>query len=82
MELFSLTFEVLLAFATGAPTPPPAGFSPEPTLTFGHTESVYPKSNTCSNKLIIPIVKPFPTTDDFCHFMAYGITNSAEFGRV
>lgn len=79
-EAFSLSFKMLLAFATGAPCPPPVGYSPQPSLAFSYNGNKYPKSNTCSNTIYLPMV--YTSIDDFCYYMAYGITNAVGFGRV
>lgn len=62
-----MKYEMILFFTTGAPREP-QGTSP------------YPRSNTCSNTIYLPTIEM--SFEKFSYYMAYGITNTAGFGRV
>lgn len=65
-------------FATGAQMLPVLGFEITPTLEFLHDDnSPYPKANTCSLILYLPIHKQYET---FKYHMNYGIRNGMVFG--
>ena len=82
MEEFSLNFGTVLEFATGAPSPPPAGFGMmKPTIAF-HDMNQFPRSNTCANTLYLPVGRPLLSEDQFVYYMSYGILNVAGFGHV
>ncbi len=74
LPLFFFTF-------VGAFHPPPCGFISQPTITF-HTENQFPKANTCTNTMFLPVGRPLLSRDQFVYNMAYGILNAAGFGRV
>jgi len=80
-ENFTITYEMILSFATGAPNPPPIGFMPPLSLGF-HNESCFPRANTCSNTLYLPITTLNPSIEEFTYNIAHGIANSLGFGRV
>lgn len=69
----------ILAFVTGAPSLPPLGFLPQPSIQF-HATSAFPKANTCSNTLYLPLQRM--TYDEFKYKILYGISNSFGFGQV
>ena len=53
-----------LIFTTGADRPPPMGFQPKCTITFGHPEvtdytTPYPKANTCTNTIRLPVLPSY-----------------------
>lgn len=73
IQTLTVTFEILLSFATGAPRPPPAGNKPMPTLAFEDQRSPFPRANTCSNTLYLSIAKPLPSPEVFAYNMAYGM---------
>ena len=81
LETFRITLATVLAFATGAPFPPPFGLVPNPSIEF-QVNSLYPRANTCSNTLHLPLGRPMPSREQFAYYLAYGILNSAGFGRV
>lgn len=73
-----MTLCKLLAFATGASEVPPIGFSKNLHLTFLHDDnSKFPKANTCSLELHLPIHISY---EDFRSNMDFGILNGAVFG--
>ena len=78
-----ISFENILAFATGSPAEPPIGFLPFPGLCF-QSSSPYPRANTCANVIYLPFNEqgsqmPF---ERFTYYMTYGILNTAGFGQV
>lgn len=79
VELFKIDFETILAFTTGAPHPPSTGFTKPPTIAF-QDEGPHPRSNTGSNTLYLPTIKPLPSSDEYAYYVT--ILNAAEFGRV
>ena len=80
-ELFNLQLQDLLAFVTGATHPPPIGFQKEPKIQF-HNDGPFPRANTCANKLILSVMQPIPDADSYMYFLAFGILNTAGFGRI
>ena len=74
---FSL--EDVLKFVTGAPSTPPMGFEPSPSIQF-HSDSDLPIANTCSNTLFLP--RDSLSDEDFNYNVISGIVNSAGFGRI
>ena len=72
------TLEDVLVFVTGAPAKPPLGFMPRPTIKFWNDQ--FPKANTCTNTLYLPLSKV--PLDVFKYNMLYGFLNSLGFGRV
>lgn len=76
---FSIKFEDVLAFSTGAPTEPPMGFQPSPSLSF-QSDSLFPRANTCSNTLFITLQSM--GFELFMYYMCYGIIGSAGFGTT
>lgn len=80
LEVFHIQYENIIEFSTGASRPPPAGFTSQPTIAF-HVDNHFPRANTCTNTLYLPIKKPL-SSDRFLYSMTYGILNSAGFGRV
>ena len=78
---FHISFEDILAFTTGSPSSPPLGFQPAPSLSF-ITTSPYPRANTCSNTLNLPMLQPLVSFERFGYYMSSGILNAAGFGRV
>lgn len=80
---FQITFNNILAFATGSPTKPPLGFIVPPALGF-QTCSPYPRANTCANVIYLPLCTDGPqiSFDKFVYFMTSGILNTAGFGRL
>ena len=73
-----LTLEMIVAFATGLPEPPPLGFSPKPGLLF-HDDHELPYANTCTNQLYLPLKI---TYEKFKYRMSYAILNTQGFGQV
>ncbi|CAM4609845.1 unnamed protein product [Leuciscus chuanchicus] len=75
--------ETILAFATGASTVPPIGFSPQPSIEFLHLEhdaeinSKLPIANTCINCLKLPL---HTTYRDFQENMDFALGNTHGFG--
>lgn len=72
----------ILIFATGLDKIPAMGFSPQPELHFLHPDeqpSRFPKANTCSLTLSIPVGLCF---DNFKHNMNLGIGASEQFGEA
>lgn len=75
--------ETILAFATGANTVPPIGFSPQPSIEFLHQEhdaastSKLPIANTCINCLKLPL---HTTYRDFQENMDFALGNTHGFG--
>nr|XP_055036518.1 uncharacterized protein LOC129423994 [Misgurnus anguillicaudatus] len=75
--------ETVLAFATGANTVPPIGFSPQPSIEFLHQErdaesnSKLPVANTCINCLKLPL---HTTYKDFQENMDFALGNTHGFG--
>ena len=78
---FQISFENILAFATGAFSEPPLGYEPHPSLSF-QTNSPYPRANTCANTIYLSITEPLVPFESFVYYMTSGILNSAGFGRV
>lgn len=74
-----LTLSDVLMFVTGAPSEPPLGFTPQPSIQF-HSSSVFPKANTCINKLYLPLQEM--DFEVFKYTMISGILNSPGFGQV
>ena len=82
-ERFHCKLETILAFTTGAPLPPPCGFTPKPNIQY--TQGNFPRANTCGNTLYLPIPTmpdPLPSYEEFCFKMVYGVLNAAGFQRV
>ena len=75
----SITFENILAFATGAHKVPPTGFLPYPQIQF-QQDSPFPTANTCGNCLNLPIL--CRTYHEFKDKMAMAIMNAIGFGQV
>ena len=76
-----LHFEDILAFTTGSPQEPPLGYDPQPELNF-ESDSMYPRANTCSNTLYLPLVTPPMDLEKFSFYFSSGILNSVGFGQV
>ena len=57
IQTLTVTFEILLSFATSAPRPPPAGYKPMPKLAFEDQRSPFPRANTSSNTLYLSIAE-------------------------
>ncbi|CAC5397211.1 G2H3 [Mytilus coruscus] len=72
-----ITLGDVLSFATGADCVPPLGFDPSPSITFLHDSGLFPKANTCSMELKLPVSEDFNT---FKKNMTFGIANSPGFG--
>lgn len=79
VEMYELSLESIVSFATGMPEVPPLGFSPEPSVTFQSTSN-FPSANTCSNELKLPL-RPM-SNEEFNYNMTYGILNTAGFGKI
>ena len=62
----SITYEMILSFATGAPPPPPVGYIITPSIGF-HNQGPFPYSNTCSNTLYLPITQPPLSPEKFVY---------------
>ncbi|KAB0790677.1 hypothetical protein PPYR_12030 [Photinus pyralis] len=77
-ELISLN--EILAFATGLDSIPPLGFQISPKIIFLHDEPAckFPKANTCSIELKLPVCHN--NYDDFKLDMDFGIGNAVGFG--
>lgn len=74
-----INLEQILCFATGANGIPPLGFDIPPTLQFLHDDSsTYPKANTCSLVLSLPV--EHNSYDNFKYHMDYAIQNGMVFG--
>ncbi|XP_076148922.1 G2/M phase-specific E3 ubiquitin-protein ligase-like [Alosa pseudoharengus] len=78
-----LKLEGILAFATGADTIPPLGFSPQPSVDFLHELPLrqgrqFPTANTCINCLRLPVLKSF---EDFKESMDFALKNTQGFGQ-
>ncbi|CAC5408832.1 G2H3 [Mytilus coruscus] len=56
-----ITLGDVLSFATGADCVPPLGFDPSPSITFLHDSGLFPKANTCSMELKLPVSEDFNT---------------------
>ncbi|XP_034553486.1 G2/M phase-specific E3 ubiquitin-protein ligase-like isoform X3 [Notolabrus celidotus] len=73
----------ILAFATGANTVPPIGFSPQPSIEFLHqdtgTTSKLPIANTCINCLKLPLHTSYK---DFQENMDFALGNTHGFGMA
>lgn len=78
---FEITFATIVAFATGCPSEPPVGFRPMPSIRF-QTTSPYPRANTCTNTVHLPIQQPLLPFEKFVYYVTSGILNTAGFGRV
>lgn len=66
--------EEILSFATGAHREPALGFLETPTIKFLHEdESKFPKSNTCSLILYLPVNSK--DYEEFVSNMDFGILN-------
>ena len=80
----ALTFEEILFFGTGLKQVPPLGFSPSPTIEFLHNaegngnQSTFPKANTCSCCLQLPVVHT--SYAEFVDAVVFAIKNSQGFG--
>lgn len=78
-ETFHVSLEGIMIFATGMAEEPPMGFHPKPSLVF-HSDSCFPKANTCANEISIPTQRmPY---EEFAYNMSFGITNSVGFGQL
>ena len=77
----SIEFEQILAFTTGSPCEPPLGFDPPPHLEF-QSYSPFPRANTCTCALYLPLIIPQVNLEKFNYFMISGSLNSAGFGLV
>lgn len=76
-----MSLKEILAFTTILDSIPPLGFEKELQLQFLHQDdSFYPKANTCSVTLNLPVVHG--TYADFNEFMCYGIQNGMVFGST
>ena len=61
--------EAILTFITGLDVIPPLGFQPEPSITFGHPDTLepgdwtkdYPVVNVCSHSIRLPVVDTYET---------------------
>ncbi|XP_054606589.2 G2/M phase-specific E3 ubiquitin-protein ligase [Nothobranchius furzeri] len=79
-----VSLEMILFFSTGLKSFPPLDLRPSPTLCFLHDPeecgefSKYPKANTCTNRLYLPIVHT--TYQEFKSHMVFGIGASEGFG--
>uniref|UniRef100_A0A672GPK1 HECT domain-containing protein n=1 Tax=Salarias fasciatus TaxID=181472 RepID=A0A672GPK1_SALFA len=73
----------ILVFATGLEKIPATGFTPQPELNFIHQEmehsSRFPKANTCSLTLSIPVGLSY---EDFKANMDFGIGASGQFAEA
>ena len=68
---FNITFEQILAFATGSSRMPPIGFFDQPSICF---------QNCSSNVIHLPLQDmPF---NNFVYYMTHGILNAAGFGQI
>ncbi|XP_071959901.1 G2/M phase-specific E3 ubiquitin-protein ligase-like [Antedon mediterranea] len=74
------SFQDILMFATGLRTLPPMGFQPgKPEIHFLHGDaSKWPKANTCSSVLLLPVVHS--SFAPFKEAMSFGIGNAQGFG--
>lgn len=72
----------ILSFVTGADHEPPLGFPTSPNITFIHEkDSKYPKANTCSLTLYLPVGET--DFDNFVVDMDYAIINGgSSFGII
>lgn len=77
----SIRFKEIIAFTTGSPIEPPLGFDPPPHLDF-QSKSPYPRANTCTNSLYLPLAIEDVNLMQFSYFMVSGILNTAGFGLV
>ena len=76
---FNLKLQDILAFVTGAIHPPPIGFQKPPTIKF-HNEGPFPRAaNTLFYQLY---TSPIPDSDSYMYQLAFGILNTAGFGRI
>ncbi|GLV46776.1 hypothetical protein CBL_20924, partial [Carabus blaptoides fortunei] len=70
----SVTLANILSFVTGADHEPPLGFATSPNIIFIHEiDSKYPKANTCSLTLYLPVGET--DFDNFVAVMDYAIIN-------
>jgi len=80
----NLTLTDLLFFATGVKDVPPMGFPTKPEIHFLHESeengrpSAYPKANTCSCILQLPVVHG--SYQEFVSAISFGIENTHGFG--
>ena len=77
--MHSLTMEQILAFITGASSPPPAGFSPKPHIRFSDPKRL-PHNSTCLNCLYLP--RDLTSFDYFVERMTVAILGCSGFGLV
>ena len=84
-EQSKITLEMILSFATGCPEVPPIGFTPDaPLVAFLHEPesdgnlSKFPKANTCSLKLNLPVVHLKYV--EFKTAMEFALQNTKGFG--
>ena len=75
---FKIIYNDILAFATGATTKPPVGFSPKPSIRF--VDDTFPKGNTCSNELYLPV--QHIARESFIYAMTFGILNTVGVGQI
>lgn len=77
-----ITLEDILFFATGCREIPPMGFNVEPSVEFQHScegqEGRYPKANTCSCVIKLPVAHN--NFDQFKENMEFGIANGGGYG--
>ena len=79
---FTISYHMILSFATGCPSEPPAGFRNDPCLRFQYS-SPYPTANTCTNTIHLPLYGfSCDSFENFVYCMSSGVLNSAGFGRV
>ena len=78
-ELFEITLDMIVQFATGIKEEPPLGFYTRPSLSFKE-ELCFPEANTCLNQLYIPT--KITSFEKFKYNMAYAIANTEGFGQI
>ena len=78
-ETYHISLEDIMIFATGMAEEPPMGFDPKPSLVF-HTDSCFPRANTCANEISIPTQRV--SYEEFAYNMSFGIANTMGFGQL
>ena len=68
-------------FVKGSTQPPPIGLQKPPKIQF-HSDGPFPRANTCANMLILPVMQPMPDSGSYMYNLAFGILNTAGFGRI
>lgn len=78
-EHFEISLQDILMYTTATPSQPPLGFTLKPSLSF-QDDIPFPRANTCSNTLHIPI--QHTSLDTFVYQMCFGILHSPGLGQL